>query len=689
MAKTSPAAGPALRAPSMIDMPPLSIRAEIGPPASANDETREVDLVFTTGAGVERYDWMNDKRYLEVLSLEPKHVRLDRLNQGGPLLDSHSAWSVADMLGCVVPGSVTLTKSQGRARVRFSQREEVNGIWQDVKAGIIRSVSVGYRIYKYEEEEPKGNKLPVRTATDWEPFEVSMVPIPADAGAMARGAKPADTNRCEISTRADAAPSQPAAPKKESPMEPVDTTRSEFVVEEPEPAPVPATRKATPLPVETTEADAAVTRERERGQGITLACRAARLPQSFADGLIKDGIALVDAQARVFAEMSKRGADDQGPSRTPQPRVEVGDDPLVHKRSGIEAAILHRVAPQYFELTAEGKNYRGLSMLDIGRTYLHAIGIRTSHMSKSELAEAMLVKRSGMHTTSDFPSLLADVANKTLRAAYDAAPQTWRPLAKMLSASDFKPLNPLQIGDAPALLEVLEHGEFTSGTIAESKEPVRLKTWGRIFAITRQALINDDLAAFAEIPAAFGRKAADKLSDLAWAVITANAAMNDTFNLFSTDHANLSGTSDAISVAARGAARAAMRKQKGLDAVTLLNLTARYLVVPAAKETIADQFVSVVTPAQSSNANPFQPGGRTPLTVIAEPRLDVASGTAWYMAADASQAPLLHFVTLDGQEGPEVRQMEGFDVDGVKYRCRLDANFAAADFRAAFKNPGA
>jgi phage major head subunit gpT-like protein len=301
----------------------------------------------------------------------------------------------------------------------------------------------------------------------------------------------------------------------------------------------------------------------------------------------------------------------------------------------------------------------------------------------------MLVKRGGMHTTSDFPSLLADVANKTLRAAYDAAPQTWRPFAKMISASDFRALNVLQIGDAPELLEVLEHGEFTSGTITESKETVRLKTWGRIFAITRQALINDDLGAFAEIPAAFGRKSADKMSDLAWSIITTNAALADGFNLFSSNHANLSATSDPITVASLGAARAAMRQQKGIDGSTPMNLVARYLIVPASLETIADQYVSVITPGQTTNANPFQPGGRTPLTVIAESRLDANSILAWYVAADASQVPLLHFVTLDGQEGPEVRQMEGFDVDGIKYRCRLDVNFAAADYRAGYKNPGA
>ncbi len=674
--------------PQSVDLAPLCIRAEIVRPASIDDEAREVDITWTTGAGVERYDWMNSKRYIEKLSLLPGHVRIDRLNEGGPLLDGHSAWSVVDMLGAVVPGSVELTKGQGRARVRFSRREAVAGVWQDVKDGIVRSVSVGYRVYRYEETEEKGNKLPVRTATDWEPFEVSMVPIPADAGAMARGAKPADTNRCEIVTRATAQSS-----KEIKVMEPTNTPqdRSEFVVEQPALPPVTRTAPEAPVPIEENDNDRGRAAERERVQGIISACVAARLPRSFQDRLIADGKSLVDCQREVFEEMRKRGAEDAGPSRIPSgaSRIEVGDDPMVHHRAGIEEAILHRVAPEYFKLTAVGREYRGMSLLEIGRAYLNAIGIRTTHMSRSRVAEEMLVKRGGEHTTSDFPTLLADVANKTLRAAYEAAPQTWRALAKMIPASDFKQVNPMQIGDAPELLEVLEHGEFTQGTITEGKEPIKLKTWGRKFAITRQALINDDLRAFNEIPAAFGRKSADLLSDRAWAQITSNPNMNDGVALFHANHANLSGSSDAISTTSLGAARAAMRVQKGLDGKTLLNLIARYLIVPAAKETLADQNTTQITPAQASNVNPFGPSGRTPLTTVAEPRLDAASTVSWYVACDAAQAPVLHYITLDGQEGPEVRQQEGFNVDGIEYRCRLDANFAPADFRAIFKNPGA
>lgn len=194
-----PALRPVLRpALQNIDLPPLCVRAEVG---SVNDAARTVDLIFSTGAPVERYDWMSGKRYSEVLSLEPKNVRLGRLNAGASLLDAHSAYSVGDILGSVVPGSARVEKQQGLATVRFSKRDAVEAIWQDVKDGIIRHVSVGYRVYKFEEDASQATTIPIRTATDWEPFEISMVPLPADAGARVRAADRGDTNACVIVTR--------------------------------------------------------------------------------------------------------------------------------------------------------------------------------------------------------------------------------------------------------------------------------------------------------------------------------------------------------------------------------------------------------------------------------------------------------------------------------------------------------
>src|SRR5688500_6942616 len=115
---------------STVDLPAVCVRAEVG---SVNEAERTVDLIFSTGAAVDRMDYWSGKRYCEVLSLDPKHVRLKRLNEAGSLLDSHSAWSVGDIFGAVVPGSARIEKGLAVATVRFSKRDAVEPIFQDVK----------------------------------------------------------------------------------------------------------------------------------------------------------------------------------------------------------------------------------------------------------------------------------------------------------------------------------------------------------------------------------------------------------------------------------------------------------------------------------------------------------------------------------------------------------------------------
>ena len=178
-----------------VDLFPLSLRADVG---AVDDEKRTVELIFSTGAAVERFDYWAGKRYREVLSMDPAHIRLDRLNAGAPLLDSHSAWSVGDVLGTVEPGSARVEKKRALATVRFSKRDSVKDIWQDVRDGIIRNVSVGYRVHKFVEDAGKDGAIPTRTAIDWEPFEISMVSMPADAGAKVRSGDKSLTNLCVL-----------------------------------------------------------------------------------------------------------------------------------------------------------------------------------------------------------------------------------------------------------------------------------------------------------------------------------------------------------------------------------------------------------------------------------------------------------------------------------------------------------
>jgi hypothetical protein len=288
----------------------------------------------------------------------------------------------------------------------------------------------------------------------------------------------------------------------------------------------------------------------------------------------------------------------------------------------------------------------------------------------------------GYHTTSDFAFLLADVANKTVRKAYEEAPQTFKTIARQVNLPDFKPVYRTQMGDAPALLEVKEHGEFKRGTIGEGRETYQLATYGRVFAITRKALVNDDADAFGRVPTMFGRAARNLESDLVWDQITSNPNMGDGNALFSAAHLNYDASGDVIDVDSLGAARAAMRQQVSLDGERL-NIAPRYLMVGTALETRADAVVTPITPATFNAVNPFS--GK--LVVIAEPRLD-NEPLAWYLAADPAQIDIIEFGYLEGEEGPTIETRIGFDVDGIEIKCREDFAAKVLDWRGLYKNAG-
>jgi hypothetical protein len=159
--------------------------------------------------------------------------------------------------------------------------------------------------------------------------------------------------------------------------------------------------------------------------------------------------------------------------------------------------------------------------------------------------------------------------------------------------------------------------------------------------------------------------------------------MGDTNALFSTAHGNLSTVDGAIDVTTLGAARTSMRVQTGLDGQKI-NVTPRYLLVPAALETDADKVVTTIVAAQVSNVNPFT--GR--LTVIAEPRLDADSAAAWYLAASPEQIDIIELAMLEGQDGPSVESRLGWEVDGIEFKARHDVTAKVLDWRGLYKNQG-
>jgi hypothetical protein len=168
-----------------IELPRQARLAELRS-ASFNTDDNTVDLIWTTGAKVRRRSWI-DGPYDEELVVDTDSVRLDRLNAGAPFLNTHSDYDLSDVIGAVVPGTAKIVNGQGIATVRLSSAPGDADNVQKIKDGIVRNVSVGYLIHGVEKlESDRGDAVPIWRVVDWEPMEISAVPIPADPGAQMR-----------------------------------------------------------------------------------------------------------------------------------------------------------------------------------------------------------------------------------------------------------------------------------------------------------------------------------------------------------------------------------------------------------------------------------------------------------------------------------------------------------------------
>jgi hypothetical protein len=650
------------------------------------------DLIFTTGAGVMRYDWSNGRYYREELVVEKGAIRMDRLSAGAPLLNTHDSWDLEAVLGVV--DSPNVVAGQGTCSVTFSRRESIAGYVQDVADGVIRNVSVGYARHKIQMVAPSDeNGLWVYRVIDWEPYEVSLVPIPADAGAQVRGeaapqSRDTRTFPCEyIEIRAEGATQTPAVGA--SAEIPLNSGAQSMTPEE------IAAAEAKRAAEEKALRDAAVAAEALRSAGITDLCTRHGVPQ-LAAGMIRAGQTIDQARAAILEEIAVRDAA-QGGHRNVNGSVTTVADETETRLAGLQEAFLHRIDSRV-KLTDNGRHYRGMNLLEMGREHLERCGVSTRGMDRMTLATRILQHRSGgMLSTSDFANLLQNVATKRLRNGYEENIPSYQSWARRApDAPDFKSMSVVNLAGAPDLLQVNEHGEFKYGAMTDGKETYSLITYGRIVSLTRQALINDDLRGFDRLVGAFGNSAARLENRTVYAILTANAALADTGTLFNATavttaggHANYTSSGTAISVTSLGVGRKQMRLQKGLQSEEL-NLTPRYLIVPAAQEALAYQYTSSqFVPAQASNINEFRAGGRTALEPIVEAVLDGNSSTAWYLAADSAQVDTVEYCYLEGAAGPVIESEVGFEVDGLSFKARLDFAAKAIDFRGLYKNAGA
>ena len=583
----------------------------------------------------------------EILCHDEECINLERFSNGlGTVLFNHDRDAVVGHIE-----KVWLEDNRGKALVRFDTDEQSETIFQKVQSGTLQGVSVGYAIYRYEvlkDEDTKSTNGrfngPAYVVTDWEPLEISIVSVPADPTVgVGRSAE-------EIHTS-------------------IDTQEDNTRMDQEKNLEVQEVKSA---PVETglTQADLQKAMEQERKRTSEITAMFRDFDVEGADEAIVLGKSVEEAREMVM---------DQLRARNKVVSVTMGEAESDKFRAAAQDAVLMAAGIPVAEPAAGAQELRGHSMVELAREALQREGLKANFGDNMELA------RAAINSTSTFPAIMSNLANKSVMVGFNEAETTYQIWAGKGSNRDFKEAARVALSEAGTLELVPEGAQFKQDSFGEASARTKVATYGKLFSLTRQAIINDDLGLFSKIATKYGSAAKRLVNKMVYAQLTGNVKMQDNVALFDSKHGNVAGTGEALSVKAIAKAITAMRRQKGITGEATLNITPKYLVVPPELEVTAYQIVNstaAVDGVNSGVANPYK--GR--FIVVADAEL--TDPDAWYLVADATQHDTIEVTYLNGVETPRLETRQGFDVDGIEYKVAFDCGVSALDFRGLYKNAG-
>lgn len=710
-----------------------AIRSEMVPGDNAG-----VPIVVATENPVPRFDEERGEVVSEVLAMDGIILRAGRSQI--PIVDSHDDTTVRNVLGSVRNLRVEGDELVGEAY--FAHDEDSQDARQKLIDGHITDFSITampdaslfvHRGQSYTTARGSVVDGPAVVVTNWKPHNASICSTGADERSSVRRSYQIPLEKKERSVdeallgqlAALGLPEGMTDPNqilawvvgKMAPAE-VETEMVENMDGEgKETKPVENMDGEQPAASVEEEIEKAVARaisaDTARRKEIRALCEAHKIERAYADSLCDDGVTLNVARERIL----KRMATNPIGQTTENARVTVSEDDkfAAAARDGLlmrsaRACGIRRNLYEGDKPAIGADDFRNQSLFRIAETCLRRQGVAVERMVPKDIAmvamghrptiERLRIQRSegAYHTTGSFSNLLLDAANKTLSAGYDEAPYTWSLWARQApSVGDFKNINRIRFSESPDLEMVPENQPYPEGPMTDSKESYNVEKFGKIFSVTWETVVNDDLDAISRVPAMHGNAARRVQNKKVYEVLTSNPTMSDGYALFSASHAsgdNTSGGAGAPSVTTLNTAFVKMMTQKGLTSGVTLNIQPRYLIVPIAVSATAMQLVgSLADPSVGGNAagnsntlNIYGPNGSRPLQVIAEPQLDAASSSVWYLAADANQIDTVELSFLQGEESPVLENEWDFEKDVYRYKIRQTFGVKAIDWRGLYRN---
>lgn len=598
-----------------------------------------------------------------------------------PLLDNHSRYEASNVIGSYRDLRIEGDKLIGRAV--FSSSPEVEPIWTRVREGHLTDLSIGRMDIVEPIMVPDGQSAviegrtfvgPVRVVTQCKPREMSITPIGADEQAK---------------VRSESAPQTPKPQQTENPMAEMN--------ERAEGAPAPAANQ--PATVQPQAAPVAVATDKDgfaRALEIATLCERHAIVGDERSSLMVPELSMDQVRAQVLEIIGRRNAATN-PGFAPAARIESGVDEADKFRTAATAGLFLRAG-----LKLDGERGLGQAMQVCGWNdqALRSAGNELTGYSLRELSRECL-RRSGQQqggdmmamigralTTTDLPNILANVANKSLFEGWAGATETWETWADGSgSVPDFKTNTLAMVGEFDDLDQIVNDSGYQYGEVSDAKETYTLATYGKLAAITRTVIVNDDLGALTDMYMSMGDACSRKVGDAAYGVLTTNGNMRDGVALFHANHGNL-GTSGVVSEVTIAEAIKLAGLQKNLKSKQYLNIPLQYFIAPKAIEGAAEIFFnSNQFSSDNKGSTRTNPYGGSKFIRAYDARLDASSSTAFYFAGPKRKTVRLFF--LNGNRTPYLEQRTGWSTDGVEYKVRIDVVGKAVDWKALVKNAGA
>lgn len=659
---------------------------------AADEDTRTVAASMSSETPVRR--WFGN----EILSHDASAVNLERAGSGAlPLLWGHDTDA---MLGAAE--GFRLEGGRLVGQLRFSKHSTRGEVWEQIREGMPLGISIGYRIDEWQESADSDDV----TVTRWTLHEVSVVSVPADHTVGIGRSMEQETTH--MSTEISAGNSGVPAPAPAVETGPAHVRlvqakgREEGRNEERQR--IAAIRELFVLPGFQSD-DHIALREWAIDSGASVEqCRDELL--KMAGSGVSPVATLPPVQRQHVPQFSGPGGYQEYPfGRESQIRVQAGEDAREKLHNGALRAIELRAGlvkdrAKQDEYRA-GNEFAGRTMIEIARICLDRSGVRTDGWMPMQIAGAALTMQGAFvrggsgpsigHGIGDFANILLDASNKSMMTGWTEAPETWSAWCSTMSIADFKTNNMVNLSNFSDLDVVPEYADYKYGTFSDVKETIQLRTYGKLFSISRQAIVNDDLSAFTTIPERMGRAAARMVGDEAYGILTSPPTLNQTGRaLFHATDGNIRTTTGAgaPSVTTLDTEFTSMATKTDPSGA-VLNIVPRYIIVPRALEATA-RVLAAATYDPAGTAGTLTPNpyaGR--FDVVADARLDTFNSAGWFVAADPRIVPTVVVGFLNGVQAPYLEQVNAFTQDGVSFKVRLECRAAAADFRGLAYNDGA